>query len=79
MSDRKIGHILFALALFLIFGSFFLYAGFYRTASSLIRGSVQKTLLWSKLMDAQLELQRRDSPLMNTNTKPIDTNNLRVN
>ena len=53
-SDRKFGHIMFAIAIFFIFFSFALYAGFYRMASFLIRDSVHKTLLWSNLLDRQI-------------------------
>ncbi len=55
MDSKNLGHILFAIALFFMFTTFFIYVGFYRVASYLIHDSVQKTMLWSNLMDRQIE------------------------
>lgn len=77
MSDRNIGHILFAISLFAVFAAFAFYAAFYFTTSFLIHDSVNKTLLWSGLFDRQIRVQAEKNaspePVIATSTKPSIT------
>ena len=56
MTGKAFDRVLFALALLVIFFVFGAYAAFYRTTSFFIKENVQKTLFWSKLIDAQFKL-----------------------
>ena len=63
MDNKKLGHILFAITIVVIFSAFGAYAVFYRFASFMIRDSVQKTLIWSSLLDMQIKLQSGSTSL----------------
>ncbi|MEK9180329.1 MAG: hypothetical protein AAB897_02875 [Patescibacteria group bacterium] len=59
MSSKTIGHIFFAISVFLILAVFAIYAGFYVLTSSLIRQNVRQALIWGSLLDRQIALQQK--------------------
>ena len=63
MTGEEFDRVLFAVAFIFIFFVIGVYATFHRTTSFFIKENVQKTLFWSKLIDAQFKIHTEKGKL----------------